>query len=154
MKAIIQRVSRACVSIDNKITGEIGPGFVILLGITHGDAKPEAELLAAKIAKLRVFLDDEGKMNRSLLEIGGAALCISQFTLCADVKKGNRPSFTDAARPEISEPLYEYVCARLRKEGIADVQTGIFGAEMHVELVNHGPVTISLDTEIWRRGKC
>jgi len=151
MKAVIQRVTKASVTVDSEVTGEIGPGFLVLLGVADGDTKAEAELLAAKVAKLRVFRDEAGKMNLSLLDTGGAALVISQFTLCADIKKGNRPAFTDAAPPGEANALYEYFCGCLRGEGVQDVQTGVFGAEMHVELLNHGPVTILMDTDIWRK---
>ena len=151
MKAVIQRVTKASVTVDSEVTGEIGPGFLVLLGVADGDTKAEAELLAAKVAKLRVFRDEAGKMNLSLLDTGGAALVISQFTLCADIKKGNRPAFTDAAPPGEANALYEYFCGCLRGEGVQDVQTGVFGAEMHVELLNHGPVTILMDTDLWRK---
>ena len=150
MKAIIQRVTRASVTVDSQITGQIGQGFVVLLGVANGDTQAQAALLAAKIAKLRVFQDDASKMNLSLLDISGAVLAVSQFTLCADIKKGNRPAFTSAAPPEGAKRLYEHFCACLRNEGVADVQTGVFGAMMQVELLNHGPVTIIMDTEIWR----
>jgi len=151
MKAVIQRVTHASVTADNKIAGSIEAGFLVLLGVAQGDTRAETELLAAKIAKLRVFRDEAGKMNLSLLDTGGAALVISQFTLCADIRKGNRPAFTDAAPPEEADALYEYFCGCLRGEGVEDVQTGVFGAEMHVELLNHGPVTILMDTDIWRK---
>ena len=151
MKAVIQRVTRASVTVDDQITGRIGAGFLVLLGVARGDTRAEAGLLAAKIAKLRVFRDEAGKMNLSLLDTGGAALVISQFTLCADIKKGNRPAFTDAAPPEEANALYEYFCDCLRAEGVQNVRTGVFGAEMHVELLNHGPVTILMDTDLWRK---
>ena len=151
MKAVIQRVTRASVTVDDTITGQIGPGFVVLLGIAHGDTEQEAALLAGKIARLRVFADGAGKMNLSLLDTGGGVLAISQFTLCADIKKGNRPAFTDAAPPEEANALYEYFCECLRFAGVRNVRTGVFGAEMHVELLNHGPVTIWMDTDLWRR---
>ena len=151
MKAVIQRVTRASVTVDNEAIGSIGAGFLVLLGVSQGDTKAEAELLAAKIAKLRVFRDEAGKMNLSLLDTGGAALVISQFTLCADIKKGNRPAFTGAAPPGEADALYQYFCDCLRAEGVNDVQTGVFGAEMHVELLNHGPVTILMDTDLWRK---
>jgi D-tyrosyl-tRNA(Tyr) deacylase len=151
MKAVIQRVTHASVTVDNEVTGQIGGGFLVLLGVAQGDSRAEAELLAGKIAKLRVFRDIEGKMNLSLLDTGGAVLVISQFTLCADIRKGNRPAFTDAAPPGEADALYGYFCDCLRGEGVQDVQTGVFGAEMHVELLNHGPVTILMDTDIWRK---
>ena len=151
MKAVIQRVSRASVTVKSEIVGEISRGFLVLLGVAQGDTAAQAELLAAKIAKLRVFEDAEGKMNLSLLDINAGALVISQFTLCADIKKGNRPSFTGSEKPERANQLYEYFCECLRKEGVADIQRGVFAAEMHVELLNHGPVTIIMDTDIWRK---
>jgi len=151
MKAVIQRVTRASVTVDNEVTGSIHEGFLVLLGVAQGDTKAEAELLAGKIARLRVFRDEAGKMNLSLLDTGGSALVISQFTLCADIKKGNRPAFTPAAPPEEANALYEYFCGCLRGEGVQNVQTGVFGAEMHVALLNHGPVTILMDTDLWRK---
>jgi D-tyrosyl-tRNA(Tyr) deacylase len=140
VKAVVQRVSRASVTPG----GAIGPGFVVLLGVADGDAKPGAGRLAEKIARLRVFKNADGKFDHSLLDTGGAALVVSQFTLIADTAKGNRPSFTHAARPELAEPLYEHFCAALRGLGV-EVQTGVFGAEMQVELVNDGPVTIVVE---------
>ncbi|MCL1952956.1 MAG: D-aminoacyl-tRNA deacylase [Oscillospiraceae bacterium] len=151
MKAVIQRVTHASVTVDNAVTGSIGEGFLVLLGVAQGDTQAEAALLAAKIAKLRVFRDEQGKMNLSLLDTGGAALVISQFTLCADIRKGNRPAFTDAAPPGEADALYRYFCDCLRAEGVRDVQTGVFGAEMRVELLNHGPVTILMDTDTWKK---
>jgi D-tyrosyl-tRNA(Tyr) deacylase len=126
--------------------GSIGPGLVVLLGVADSDTETEADRVAAKVAKLRVFEDEQGRFDRSLLESGGAALVVSQFTLIADTAKGNRPSFSGAARPEVAELLYERFCEALRKLGVA-VQTGVFGARMAVELVNDGPVTIILDVE-------
>ena len=149
MKAVIQRVTHARCTVDDAITGEIGPGFLVLLGVEQGDTEKEAALLAGKIARLRVFTDDAGKMNLSLQDTGGGMLAISQFTLCADIRKGNRPSFTPAAPPAIAQPLYERFCECLRNEGISQVEKGVFGAEMHIELANHGPVTIVMDTAIW-----
>ena len=151
MKAVIQRVTRASVTVDHEVKGSINEGFLVLLGVAQGDTQAEAELLAGKIARLRVFRDEAGKMNLSLLDTGGAALVISQFTLCADLKKGNRPAFTDAAPPGEADALYEYFCECLRGEGVRDVQTGVFGAEMRVKLLNHGPVTIVMDTDLWRK---
>jgi len=151
MKAVVQRVTEARVTVDGAVTGAIGPGFLVLLGVADGDTRAEAELLAGKIARLRVFADEAGKMNLSLLDTGGGALVISQFTLCADIKKGNRPAFTPAAPPQIAEALYEYFCDCLIKEGVVRVQKGVFGASMHVELANHGPVTIMMDTDLWRK---
>jgi D-tyrosyl-tRNA(Tyr) deacylase len=143
VKVVVQRVSRASVSVEGRIRGEIGPGFLVLLGVAVGDTAAEAEQLAAKVARLRVF-EREGRFDRSLLDVGGAALVVSQFTLLGDTTKGNRPSFTAAAAPEEAEPLYERFCDALRELGVP-VETGIFGARMHVELVNDGPVTILFD---------
>ena len=144
MKAVIQRVSSASVKVDNKIVGKINTGFVVLLGITHKDTEAEARFIAKKIAGLRVFSDDEGKMNLSLKDVNGKALVISQFTLYGDARKGNRPSFTEAAKPDIAIPLYEYFISAIRKLGIP-VETGIFGAMMDVEINNSGPVTIIIE---------
>jgi D-tyrosyl-tRNA(Tyr) deacylase len=142
VKAVVQRVSRA------KVTpgGEIGPGLCVLLGVAQGDTVEEAERLAGKVARLRIFENDEGKFDRSLVDTGGAALVVSQFTLIADTAKGNRPSFSGAAPPEEAERIYDAFCAELRDLGI-EVATGVFGARMAVELVNDGPVTIVLDVE-------
>jgi D-aminoacyl-tRNA deacylase len=141
MRAVCQRVSEARVRVDGVVVGEIGTGLCVLLGVARGDSPEEAERLAAKIARLRVFPDAEGRFDRSLVDVGGAALVVSQFTLLADTAKGNRPSFTEAAPPEEAEPLYERFCASLGEGGIP-VEQGVFGAKMAVELVNDGPVTI------------
>ena len=146
MKAVLQRVSRAKVTVAGEVTGEIGPGFLILLGVAAGDPPGAEELLARKIAGLRVFRDAEGRMNLSLKDAGGAALVVSQFTLLADCRKGRRPSFTKAAPPDEADARYQGFCELLRGEGI-EVQTGRFGADMDVSLLNQGPVTIVLDTE-------
>lgn len=146
MRLILQRVSRGSVTVADQLNGSVEQGFVVLVGVTHSDTRAEAELLAKKTAHLRVFEDDEGKMNRSALEIGAGILVISQFTLYADSRKGRRPSFIDAARPEQASPLVEHYAERLRAEGIQRVETGIFGADMQVEIHNNGPVTIILDT--------
>jgi D-aminoacyl-tRNA deacylase len=143
MRAVCQRVSEARVRVDGAVVGEIGAGLCILLGVARGDTAVEAERLASKIARLRVFPDAEGRFDRSLVDIGGAALVVSQFTLLADTARGNRPSFTEAAPPEEAEPLYKRFCASLRALGIP-VEQGVFGAKMAVELVNDGPVTILL----------
>ena len=145
MRAVVQRVSRAAVRVDGEVVGAIERGFLVLVGATHGDGQAEADRLASKIAGLRVFEDEAGKMNLDLLSTGGAVLVVSQFTLYGDVRKGRRPSFTDAARPELAEPLVEYFADRLRAAGLK-VETGRFGAHMQVELVNDGPVTLWLDT--------
>jgi D-aminoacyl-tRNA deacylase len=140
----VQRVSRAAVRVDGAVPGEIGAGLVLLLGVAADDDEADAELLAGKVARLRIFENEDGRFDRSLLDTGGAALVVSQFTLIADTAKGNRPSFSDAARPERAEPLYERVCTALRELGVP-VEQGVFGARMEVELVNDGPVTIVLD---------
>jgi D-tyrosyl-tRNA(Tyr) deacylase len=141
MRAVVQRVSRARATPG----GQIGPGLCVLLGVARGDGEEEAARLAAKIARLRIFPDDDGRFDRSVLDVAGAALVVSQFTLIADTAKGNRPSFADAAPPELAEPLYERFCDELRAHGVP-VETGVFGAKMDVELVNDGPVTIVLDS--------
>jgi D-aminoacyl-tRNA deacylase len=141
MKAVLQRVSRASVSVEGEIVGAIGPGLCVLLGVSRSDGAEEASRLAGKIARLRVFEDESGRFNRSLLDVGGDALVVSQFTLLGDTAKGNRPSFTDAAPTDQAEPLYEAFCDELRGLGVP-VATGRFGARMAVELVNDGPVTI------------
>lgn len=151
MKAVIQRVKRADVVVDGETIGEIGKGFLILLGVVEGDTEKEAEVLAAKTAKLRIFEDENEKMNLSLTDVDGEALVVSQFTLCADCKKGNRPSFTPSAAPDIANALYEKFSSLLSENGIKKVENGIFGADMQVSLVNDGPVTIILDTDIWRK---
>ena len=143
MRAVVQRVASARVVVAGETVGEIGPGLCVLLGVAAGDGPAEAERLAGKIARLRIFEDDAGRFDRSLLEAGGGALVVSQFTLIADTAKGNRPSFSQAARPELAEPLYERFCAALRELGVP-VETGVFGARMRVELANDGPVTIVL----------
>ena len=144
MKAVIQRVSRAKVTVDGQITGEIGEGLMILVCAMQGDTEAQADQLAAKIATLRIFKDEAGKMNRSVKDIGGACLIVSQFTLAADLR-GNRPGFSTAAAPDEGKRLYEYFTARIAAEGLATAN-GIFGADMDVELVNQGPVTIWMDT--------
>jgi D-aminoacyl-tRNA deacylase len=140
VRVVVQRVSRAHVSPG----GQIGPGLVVLLGVARGDTAAEAERLAGKVARLRIFEKDEGRFDCSLLDVGGAALVVSQFTLIADTAKGNRPSFSEAAPPDEAGPLYEAFSAALRAQGVP-VETGVFGARMAVELVNDGPVTIVLE---------
>ena len=141
----MQRVTRASVAVDGVVRGEIEAGLVVLLGVGEDDTGAEADRLAGKVARMRVFDDAAGRFDRSLLDVGGAALVVSQFTLLADMAKGNRPGFSAAARPELAEPLYERFCKALRGAGVP-VETGVFGARMQVELVNDGPVTIVLDT--------
>jgi D-tyrosyl-tRNA(Tyr) deacylase len=145
LKALVQRVSAAGVTVGEDVIGEIGPGLLVLLGVEVGDAAAAADLLARKIAALRIFEDDAGKMNLAVHDVGGAVLAISQFTLAADLRKGNRPSFIRAAPPEVAEPLYQQFCTRLREAGLP-VATGRFGAHMAVRLINDGPVTIWLDS--------
>jgi D-tyrosyl-tRNA(Tyr) deacylase len=146
MRALLQRVSQASVTVGGEVVGEIGTGFVVLLGVTHADTEQEAAWLANKIAGIRLFEDDQGKMNASLSDVDGAFLVVSQFTLYGDARKGRRPSFTKAARPEQAEPLVEYFCAKLRERGFV-VQTGLFGANMQVEIHNDGPVTLMIERE-------
>jgi D-tyrosyl-tRNA(Tyr) deacylase len=144
MRAVIQRVTRASVRVQEKIVGEIEKGLVVFLGMTHDDSLKDADYLAEKIVALRIFSDPEGRMNVSLKEASGALLVVSQFTLYGDVRRGLRPSWSDAAQPEIAEPLYEYFVGRVRQE--VKVETGSFRKTMYVELVNDGPVTILLDS--------
>ena len=144
MKAVVQRVSGARVRVGEEVAGEIGPELCVLLGVARGDDAARAARLAEKVARLRIFENDEGRFDRSLLDVGGEALVVSQFTLIADTAKGNRPSFTDAASPEEAEPVYEAFCEALRDLRI-DVAAGVFGARMSVELANDGPVTIVLE---------
>lgn len=146
MRALLQRVSYGSVSVDGRIVSQIERGFVILLGVTHSDTKAEADWLANKVAGLRLFEDEDGKMNLSLDQVGGSFLVVSQFTLYGDARKGRRPSFTDAARPETAEPLIDYFCQRLRDAGFT-VATGVFGAHMQVQIHNDGPVTLMLERE-------
>jgi D-tyrosyl-tRNA(Tyr) deacylase len=144
MRAVCQRVSEARVRIDGEVHGEIERGLVVLLGVERGDDAAEASRLAGKVVRLRIFEGETGKFDRSVEDVGGAALIVSQFTLIADTRKGNRPSFSQAAPPEEAEPLYEAFCAAVREAGVP-IATGVFGALMAVELVNDGPVTIVLD---------
>jgi D-tyrosyl-tRNA(Tyr) deacylase len=144
MRAVVQRVTGARVTVDGNLAGEIGPGLCVLLGVARGDGGAAAERLAGKVARLRVFENEAGKFDRSLLDTGGAALVVSQFTLIADTAKGNRPSFTEAAPPEKADPIYEVFCEALEALGV-HVERGVFGARMEVELVNDGPVTIVLE---------
>jgi D-tyrosyl-tRNA(Tyr) deacylase len=147
MKALVQRVSEASVAVSDRVVATIGHGLLVLLGVEHGDGEREAALLARKIANLRIFEDEAGKMNRSVLDTGGGVLAVSQFTLCADVRKGNRPSFIGAAPPEVAIPLYARFCDEVAAQG-APVARGEFAAHMAVRLLNDGPVTIWLDTGV------
>ena len=145
MRIVLQRVREASVTVDGERISEIGAGLLLLVGVADGDGEAEADWLAEKVAGLRVFRDEEGKMNLSVRDVGGGVLAVSQFTLLADTRKGKRPSFVRAAPPEKAEPLFEYFCERLRHAGLAPVETGRFGAMMDVALVNDGPVTIVLE---------
>jgi D-tyrosyl-tRNA(Tyr) deacylase len=153
MRAVIQRVTYSSVSVGGELIAETCRGFNILLGVVEGDTKAEAELLASKTAKLRVFEDENEKMNLSITDVGGSALVISQFTLCADCRKGNRPSFASSAQPVEARALYEYYAEQLRENGVGDVKTGVFGADMAVRIDNDGPVTIILDTDIYKQSR-
>jgi len=145
MRAVVQRVSEASVEVDDAVVGQIGPGLAVLVGVKERDTEADARYLAEKTAHLRVFADEEGRMNRSVLERGGGILVVSQFTLYGDVRRGRRPSYAEAAAPETAEALYQRYCELLRAEGLA-VETGRFGAMMVVRIVNDGPVTILLDS--------
>ncbi len=146
MRAVIQRVSRAGVTVGGEVVGSVGRGLLVLLGVTHTDTPTQAAWLAEKVVNLRLFPDDDGKMNRSVADIGGGILVVSQFTLYGDAQKGRRPSFIDAARPEQAEPLYEAFVNGIKALGVP-VATGRFGASMQVELVNDGPVTLMIDAD-------
>lgn len=146
MKAVIQRVTHASVKVDGETVGSCGQGFLILLGVMAGDDEKEVDKLVNKTVNLRIFEDENGKMNLSSLDIGGEMLVVSQFTLCADCTHGRRPSFTPSAPPDEANRLYEYFVRRLKENGISHVETGVFGADMKVELLNDGPVTIILDS--------
>lgn len=150
MKALVQRVLRASVSIDGNIVGECNKGYMILFCAVDGDSESDIELLARKTVNLRVLEDEDGKMNKSVLDTGGEILCISQFTLAADTKKGNRPSFIKAMEPEKASLFYDKYCDLLKDFGVKRVEKGVFGADMKVDLVNDGPVTIMLDTSVWK----
>lgn len=152
MKAVVQRVTASSVSVDGEIVGKIDKGLNVLLGVEEDDTEKDAEVLAAKIAKMRIFEDENEKMNLSVLDVDGSVLVISQFTLCADIKKGNRPSFVLAAKPDKATALYEYFSSQLKENGVKKVENGVFGADMAVEISNDGPVTIIMDTAIWRKG--
>ena len=152
MKAVFQRVTEASVTIENELISAIGNGVLLLVGVCEGDTEQEAALLAKKVAELRVFCDTEDKMNLSVLDVGGSILAVSQFTLCANTSRGRRPDFFGAAKPALAQPLFDYFVECLRQNGVADVQTGRFGADMQVRLLNDGPVTILLDTDTWKKG--
>ena len=146
MKAVLQRVTAAAVDVDGARVGEIDGGLMVLLGVAEGDTRRDAEVLAAKIVNLRIFDDEDGRMNLSLLTVGGGMLVVSQFTLCASCAHGRRPDYFGAAKPDIAEELYLYFCERIKSEGVHKVATGVFGADMQVSLINDGPVTIILDS--------
>ncbi|MBQ9429588.1 MAG: D-tyrosyl-tRNA(Tyr) deacylase [Clostridia bacterium] len=150
MIAVVQRVKAASVVADGLAAGKCGRGLLVLCGVLAGDTEEDAELLAAKIAKLRIFTDENDKMNLSVTDIGGSVLAVSNFTLGADIKKGNRPSFTGAAAPQTAEPLYELFCEVLRDCGVP-TETGVFGADMQISIEADGPVTIVMNTEIWKK---
>jgi D-tyrosyl-tRNA(Tyr) deacylase len=150
MRAVVQRVSEASVTIDGKVVGQIAAGLCVLVGVAQGDAVADAAWLATKVSELRIFEDEAGKMNRSVLELGGAILAISQFTLLGDAQKGRRPSFIAAARPEEAQPLYAKFCALCRERGLP-VEEGVFRATMQVRIVNEGPVTMILDSRLASR---
>lgn len=152
MKAVVQRVTASSVSVDGEIVGKIDKGLNVLLGVEEDDTEKDAEVLASKIAKMRIFEDENEKMNLSVLDVDGSVLVISQFTLCADIKKGNRPSFILAAKPDKATALYEYFSSQLKENGVKKVENGVFGADMAVEISNDGPVTIIMDTAIWKKG--
>ena len=150
MRVLVQRVREARVTVAKRVIGEIGYGFLIFVCAVDGDSEADAELLAQKIGKLRILRDDQGKMNRSILDVGGEALVVSQFTLAADLSRGNRPGFSHAAAPDVGRELYQRFCRLLAEQGLA-VETGEFGAEMAVSLVNDGPVTIWMDSKDWAK---
>ncbi len=150
MKALIQRVKKASVSVDGKTVGSCKTGFMILFCAVDGDEYEDIALLARKTVNLRVFRDENDKMNKSVLDIGGEILCVSQFTLAADTKKGNRPSFIKAMAPDTASKYYDDYCGALKKLGVKKVEKGIFGADMEVSILNDGPVTVMLDTDIWK----
>ena len=149
MRAVIQRVTSSNVVVEGTIVGSIGKGLNVLLGVMNGDSEAEAQLLAGKVARLRIFKDENEKMNLSVNDINGEVLVISQFTICADIKKGNRPSFTLGAPPDEANRLYEYFCERLLDNGVGKVEKGVFAADMAVSIENEGPVTIVMDTDLW-----
>jgi D-tyrosyl-tRNA(Tyr) deacylase len=145
VKVVLQRVSRASVTVEGETISEIGPGLLLLVGVAAGDTRETADWLARKISGLRVFADAEGKMNLSVMQTAREVLTVSQFTLLGETRKGNRPSFVEASPPEEAEPLFDHLCERLREAGVREVRTGVFGAMMEVDLVNDGPVTLVLE---------
>jgi D-aminoacyl-tRNA deacylase len=145
MRLVVQRVRRACVEVDGTVVGEIGPGLLVLVGVAKGDRAADAEFLAAKVAQLRIFSDDEGKMNRSVIDAGGSVLAVSQFTLYGDCRKGRRPSFDGAAAPDEAKSLYEHFVEAVRQTGVR-TETGVFQAHMQVSLLNDGPVTLLVES--------
>lgn len=147
MRVLLQRVTKGSVTVENEVVGQVESGLVLLVGVTHRDGEAEAQKLARKVAYLRIFEDEAGKLNRSVLDIGGEVLVVSQFTLYGNARKGRRPSFIDAARPAQAEPLIEYFMAQLQEHGVSRIATGRFGASMLVEIHNDGPVTIWLDSD-------
>ncbi|HCJ01762.1 MAG TPA: D-tyrosyl-tRNA(Tyr) deacylase [Clostridiales bacterium] len=151
MKLVVQRVKSTRLEVDGKLVSEIGKGLAVYVGVAVGDSEKDADRLAEKLVKLRIFEDENGKMNLSLLDKAGEVLCISQFTLAADTKKGNRPSFVKAMEPETASKYYDLYCEKLKEYGIKRVEKGIFGADMSVSLINDGPVTIILDTDTWKK---
>lgn len=151
MKAVIQRVKKASVSVDGETVGSADKGYMVLLGVVDGDTEADADIMAQKLVKLRIFSDEDDKMNKSVLDIDGDILVVSQFTLCADCRKGNRPSFTSSAPVAVATSLYERFTQNLKNLGVKRVETGVFGADMDVSLVNDGPVTIIYDTTEWRK---
>lgn len=151
MKAVIQRVKNANVTVEGKVIGKCGAGYMILFCALDGDNESDINLLARKTANLRIFEDEDGKMNKSILDVNGEVLCISQFTLAADTQKGNRPSFINAMEPVTASEYYDMYCNALIATGVKNVEKGEFGADMQVSLINDGPVTIILDTDIWNK---
>lgn len=151
MRLVIQRVSHASVTVDGKICGQIQKGFLILVGVMEDDTLQDVDVLARKTSALRIFEDGNGKMNLDIKSVDGEILAVSQFTLCADLKKGNRPSFTESAQPDKANEYYKLFCEKLIENGVRKVEKGVFGADMKVELLNDGPVTIIYDSAIWRK---
>lgn len=153
MKAVIQRVKNSSVSVNGKVVGSCNGGYLILFCAFNNDTEDDIKILAKKVANLRIFEDENEKMNLSILDVNGEILCISQFTLAADTKKGNRPSFIDALEPKCASKYYDSFCEELKINGVKSVQKGIFGADMQVSLINDGPVTIVLDTKVWKKNE-